>query len=199
MRLASGGTATALELQQQYHEWLSKYAEREHDDPVTGKVLTEWGSLLEDLEADPMSTADRLDWVAKYRLLRGFAERGVDWSDAKMRALDLQYHDVDPSRSLYQRLVGRNQVRRLFTAEEIEAATEEAPETTRAWFRGQCVRKFAGDLAAANWDSLVFDTGGEFMKRVPMMEPLRGTKELVGDLVAEADDAIDLLAALGGA
>ncbi len=199
LRLATGGTATALELQQQYHEWLSKYSERQQDDPVTRMVLAEWGSLLDDLETDPLSTADRLDWVAKYRLLLGFSERGVSWSDAKMRAFDLQYHDVDPARSLYQRLVRRDQVRRLFTAEEIEEATEEAPETTRAWFRGQCVRKFAGELTAANWDSLIFDTGHEFMKRVPMMEPLRGTKELVGDLVAEADDAIDLLAALGGA
>lgn len=198
LRLATGGTATALELQRQYHEWLAKYAERERDDPITLQVLAEWGTLLDDLETEPLRAADRLDWLAKYRLLLGFADRGVSWDDAKMRVIDLQYHDVDPSRSLYRRLTDRSEMRRLFTDAEVESATSEAPETTRAWFRGQCVRKYSDQLMAANWDSLVFDTGEELMKRVPMMEPLRGTKDLVGDLIAEADDAVGLLAALGG-
>jgi proteasome accessory factor A len=46
---------------------------------------------------------------------------------------------------------------------------------------------------AANWDSVVFDIGEPTLKRVPMMEPLKGTKEIVGDLLNSVESAADLL------
>lgn len=197
LRMADGSTATALELQQQYWEWLSKYAESETDG--SEHLLSEWENVLRDLESDVLLTADRLDWAAKYRLLLGYQDRGVSWDDPKMRLLDLQYHDVNPERSLYRRLVDRGSMRRLFTDDEVENAVRQAPEDTRAWFRGQCVTRYSDALVAANWDSLVFDTGDKFMHRVPMMEPLRGTKAIIGDLVGGAETAADLLAVLGDA
>jgi len=59
------------------------------------------------------------------------------------------------------------------------------------------VSKYGDSLVAANWDSLVFDSGEDTLKRVPMMEPLRGTKELVSGLLDSSDDAASLLRALG--
>jgi proteasome accessory factor A len=44
----------------------------------------------------------------------------------------------------------------------------------------------------------VFDVGEDSLKRVPMMEPLRGSKDLVGDLLAESDTPAALIRALGG-
>jgi proteasome accessory factor A len=72
------------------------------------------------------------------------------------------------------------------------------PSRTRAYFRGRCVTEFPGSLVAANWDSLVFDIGETHLKRVPMMEPLRGDAALVGDLLDQAVDAADLLRRLEG-
>jgi proteasome accessory factor A len=60
------------------------------------------------------------------------------------------------------------------------------------------VSDFAGSLVAANWDSLVFDIGEAHLKRVPMMEPLRGDASLVGELLDNAEDAADLLRRLEG-
>lgn len=197
LKLADGTTATALELQWQYNEWLTKYAEQlgtEHD-----HVLAEWASILDDLERDPLSTADRLDWSAKFRLLDAMRERdSLTWSDAKLRALDLQFHDIDPERGIYHRLARRGALRRLFTDEEVDAATRRPPEETRAYFRGECVSRYPGALVAANWDSLVFDTGEGSLKRVPMMEPLRGGKDRVEELLESSPNAAGLLAALGG-
>jgi proteasome accessory factor A len=162
-------------------------------------VLNEWESVLTDLERDPLSTADRLDWAAKYRLLTAMRERdGLSWTDPKLKALGLQFHDLDPERGIYHRLVRRGAVRRMFTEEEIEAATREPPEETRAYFRGQCVARYADSLVAANWDSLVFDTGESSLTRVPMMEPLRGGKDRVAGLLDSSPTAAGLLAALGG-
>jgi proteasome accessory factor A len=194
IELDGGGTATALELQGRYLEWLSKYVEKEMDDPVWDQVIAEWERTLQRLETDPDSLADTLDWVAKKRLLEGYVERdGLQWTNNKLRALDLQYHDVDPTRGLYSRLAARGSMRRLFTDEQIADAATNPPQRTRAYFRGRCVSEFAGSLVAANWDSLVFDIGEAHLKRVPMMEPLRGGASLVGELLDEAEDAADLL------
>jgi proteasome accessory factor A len=182
-----------------YLEWLAKYAESELDAPVWRQVLDLWQSTLEDLERDPGSCADRLDWVAKKQIIDGFQERdGLEAHDPKLRALDLQYHDIDPSHSLYHRLLGRGRIQRLFEDSEVDSASLDPPESTRAYFRGRCVSAFPHDLVAANWDSLVFETGEPHLRRIPMMEPLRGTREIVGSLLDDVEDAAELIEALGG-
>ncbi|HJR91210.1 MAG TPA: depupylase/deamidase Dop [Acidimicrobiia bacterium] len=196
--LDGGGSATALELQWRYLEWLTKYVEKELDEPVWNRVLTEWEGVLADLEEDPALLADRLDWAAKRRLFERYVDRdGISWSDNKLRALDLQYHDVDPERGLYHRLAARGDMRRLFSAEELAAAESTPPERTRAYFRGRCVTDFPDSLVAANWDSLVFDLGEAHLRRVPMMEPLRGSRDLVGPLLDRVDSASQLIQLLG--
>jgi proteasome accessory factor A len=199
LELDGGGSATALEMQWRYHEWMSKYAEKELDEPVWGEVLTEWERVLTGLEQDPMSLADTLDWVAKLRLLEGYRSRdGQELDSPRARALDLQYHDIDPEKGLYNRLAARGSMRRLFTDDELDEATVQPPTNTRAFFRGRCVSQFSGALVAANWDSLVFDIGEPHLKRVPMMEPLRGTKEMVDQVLQDAETAAELLELIGG-
>jgi proteasome accessory factor A len=194
LELDGGGSATALELQSRYLEWLTKYVEKELDDPVWDEVIGEWERTLDLLATKPEALADTLDWVAKRRLLEGYVNRdGLQWTNSKLRAFDLQYHDVDPGKGLYNRLADRGSMRRMFTDEEIDEASESPPTRTRAYFRGRCVSDFAGSLVAANWDSLVFDVGESHLKRVPMMEPLRGDAALVADLLDNAEDAADLL------
>ena len=197
LMLADRGTITALELQRQYFEWLSKYAEKEFPADVWAEVLTEWGAVLDDLEADPRRVADRLDWAAKLRLLRGFQERdGLEWDDPKLAMIALQYHDTDPEKGLAYRLERKGALRRLFTDDEVERASVEPPTETRAYFRGRCVAQYPDSLVAANWDSMVFDTGESSLKRVPMMEPLKGTEEVVGAILDSSPNVADLIEAL---
>ena len=199
LQLLEGDTATARELQWQYFEWCKKYAESA-DLPATYEgVIDEWESILTGLEIGPAAVADRLDWAAKYQLLEGFVKRdGLDWEDSKLRLLSLQYHDIDPDKGLYYRLARSGRVRRLFTDEQVEDAIRTPPAETRAYFRGQCVTRYGDQLVAANWDSLVFDVGEDTLKRVPMMEPLRGTKDRVAGLLDSSPDAATLVKALGG-
>jgi proteasome accessory factor A len=199
LELDGGGTATALELQGRFLEWLSKYVEKELDDPVWTRLVEEWERTLTALESDVSSLSDTLDWVAKKQVFDRFVARdGVEWDSAKLRAFDLQYHDVSPEKGLYNRMAASGRFRRLFTDEEILAATSYPPERTRAYFRGRCVDLFRDSVVAANWDSLVFDIGESHLKRVPMMEPLRGAADIVGSILEESEDAADLLQRLGG-
>ena len=140
-----------------------------------------------------MSLARQLDWVAKYRLIQGLADRhGLPPDDARLAALDLQYHDLRPERSVAAR-VG---LETLVSAKEAQAAISEPPADTRAYFRGQCLKRWAPNIVAANWDSIVFDVGDEPLRRVPMMEPARGTADHVDDLLADCHTAAELLTRL---
>jgi proteasome accessory factor A len=197
--LADGSSASALEIQWRYLEWVERFAADADLGAVAHRALALWEDVLSTLERDPLEAADRLDWAAKLHLLLSYQDRdGLSWEDPKMRLLDLQYHDVDPERGLYHRLVRSGRMRRLFTDEEVTRAAASPPERTRAYFRGRCVDRFRAAIVAANWDSLVFDVGEDALKRVPMMEPLRGSRELVGPLLDVAATAADLVKALGG-
>ena len=157
-------------------------------------VLDRWESVLAGLETDPASLADQLDWVAKLRLIEGYRERhGCDWDDERLAALDLQYHDLRPERSLFARLT----TERLVAEADVVTAVSEAPRDTRAWFRGACLTRWPDAVVSANWDSLVFDLGTDPLRRVPMMDPLRGTADHVEDLLRQSADAADLIERLG--
>jgi len=149
------------------------------------------------LEDDPSTLHAELDWVAKQRLLLAYRDRdGLEWNDPKLRAIDLQYHDVRRDRGLYYRLEASGKVERLTTDAEVDAAIDDPPEDTRAYFRGRCISRYPDAIAAASWDSLIIDTGADALQRIPMREPLRGTKEHVEGLLERAEDAAALVALL---
>ncbi len=200
LTLRDGRKMTAVQLQMEYLEQSRKYVEDRFGadaDAQTRDVLDRWESVLTRLEEDPMRCAGELDWVAKLRLLEGYRERdGLDWGSPRLQLVDLQYTDVRPERGLYHRLVARGSMQTLLTADEIDRAMVTPPEQTRAYFRGECLRRYPGEVAAASWDSVIFDVGQESLVRVPMLEPLRGTKAHVGALLDRCEDAATLVAEL---
>ena len=197
--LVDGRKMTALQLQWEYLELARKYVDREDDTPENREVLERWESVLRGLEYDPRTLSAQLDWVAKLRLLEGYRERdGLAWSDAKLRAIDLQYHDVRRDRGLYHRLAHAGKVERITTDEEVQRAIMEPPDDTRAFFRGRCIAKYPDAIAAASWDSLILDTGRDALQRIPMREPLRGTRAHVEELLDACEDAAALVDRLTG-
>src|SRR4029077_4627826 len=111
IRLADGRRLTAIQMQWEYLERARKHVEQEDTTADNLEVLERWEAVLTGLEDDPLQLSRELDWVAKYRLLEGYRERdGLEWSDAKLRLIDLQYHDVRRDKGLYHRLVATGQV-----------------------------------------------------------------------------------------
>ena len=199
MSLVDGRRMTALQLQWEYLELARKYVDREDDTPENREVVERWETVLRGLENDPRTLSAQLDWVAKLRLLEGYRERdGLAWSDAKLRAIDLQYHDVRRDRGLYHRLAHAGKVERITTDEEVQHAIMEPPDDTRAFFRGRCIAKYPDAIAAASWDSLILDTGRDALQRIPMREPLRGTRAHVEELLDACEDAAALVDRLTG-
>jgi proteasome accessory factor PafA2 len=202
LRLTDGRQLTAVQLQMAYLEQAKKYVEDRLGadvDAQTADVLTRWESVLDRLESDPMQLAGELDWVAKLSLLEGYRQReGLDWDAPKLHLVDLQYADVRPDKGLYNRLVARGRMELLLSEDEVLRAVDAPPEDTRAYFRGRCLEKYPTAVAAASWDSVIFDVGRESLQRVPTLEPLRGTKAHVGRLLDGCDTALDLVETLAG-
>ncbi len=194
LEMVDGSTATALEIQWDLLDHARKYAVSHGVQDIGGEVadmvLERWEQVLTLLETDPTSLADQLDWVAKKRLLEGLAERhSLNPTDDRLRALDIQYHDLRPHKSVAAR-VG---LQTLVTSEQAQAAMVYPPYDTRAYFRGQCLMRWANNIVSANWDSLVFDLGDDFLRRVPLAEPSRGTAAHVDDLFENCESASELL------
>ncbi len=196
--LDSGKTYTALNLQEILCERAEKYADRfglESVGEEDGKlILSRWREALEGLRQDPSTMSHVIDWVAKKRIVDGIAERyDLRANDPRLKAIDLQYHDMRTEKCLALRAG----LETMTNPEDVLRATTTPPETTRAYFRGMCLQKWPADVVAANWDSVVFDIGRDPLRRVPMMEPLRGTRELTERLFAQSSTPAELVAALG--
>jgi proteasome accessory factor A len=197
LRLSRGSSMTALQIQQHFLERALSWVGSDPD-PQTLEILRLWEFVVTTLAGDPMNCGGVLDWVAKLRLLEGYRSRdGLDWNSPALQLIDLQYSDIRRDKGLARRLEERGRLARLFTDEEVEHAQTHPPESTRAFFRGECVRRFPDQVAAASWDSLVFDLPGhEQLIRVPTLDPLRGTRALVGHLLDSDPTAEQLLEAL---
>ena len=202
--LRSGRKLTAVQLQMEYAEQARKYVEDRFGSDVDAGDRRRPRPL--GVGADPAGVGPDVA-VPRARLGRQAARSsratvdrdGLDWSSPRLQAIDLQYSDVRPDKGLYNRLSAAGRFERIVTDAEVERAVIEPPEDTRAYFRGRCLAKYPDEVAAASWDSVIFDLPGrESLQRVPTLEPLRGTKEHVGGLLDRCDTAAQLVAALTG-
>jgi len=201
--MRDGRKLTAIQVQMEYLELARKYTQERFGsdvDELTADVLDRWESALITLADDPIRLAGQLDWVTKLQLMDGYRTRdGIGWSHPRLQLVDLQYSDVRADRGLYNKLVAAGRMERLLDERDVRRAVTNPPEDTRAYFRGRCLRQYPDAIAAASWDSVIFDIPGrESLQRVPTLEPLRGTKAHVGDLLDRCETAAELVTALTG-
>ncbi|MFJ4207661.1 depupylase/deamidase Dop [Paenarthrobacter sp. NPDC089675] len=206
VRLLDGRQVTALDLQWMYFEAAAKLAQETGvADSVAGDghthgVLSQWEATLTALGNDPSSAASSVEWVAKKSILEGYRNRdGLEWNDARLGLVDLQWSDIRPEKGLYYRLLSKDRMKRIVDDADIARAVGEPPSDTRAYFRGRCVSSFGKDVVGASWDSVIFDVPGlGKLQRVPTREPLRGTRALTGGLFDRHREAGPFLAELLG-
>jgi proteasome accessory factor A len=194
VEMQSGRRRTAIQVQRDYLEMAQRYVAKREVTAEVKELIVEWERVLDSLERDPMELRGEIDWIIKRALIEGFMERkGVDWGSPQVQMLDLQYHDLRPDRGLYYVLERQGRVKRVVTDEEIERAILHPPEDTRAYFRGGCLRRYGAQVFGVNWDSISFGIGDEPIKRVMMVEPLKGSKQHVEELFNSSPTAAELV------
>jgi proteasome accessory factor A len=195
IRLKDGRSISAVDVQREYLGLARRYyRERQAPEPWMTDVLTRWEDALDRLAEDPMQLGRELDWVIKHQLIENYiAKHSLSWDDSRVQMIDLQYHDVRPGKGLYYKLEEADAVDRIVTEDEISKAIYDPPKDTRAYFRGMCLQRYADEIVSASWDSVIFDLKEGPLKKIFMLEPLRGTEAHVRQLLTESPTAADLL------
>jgi proteasome accessory factor A len=139
VRMADGRTITAVELQREYLALAQAY---KGDGDQTDWILVEWESILDGLESDPMALDDRIDWVAKRKIVESYmAEENVDWNADALHSVDLEYHNIDPDSSLFHAYQAMGKTRRVLSDVDIVTAMTDPPQNTRAKGRSRLVEQ----------------------------------------------------------
>jgi proteasome accessory factor A len=197
LALDNGKKMTAVQLQAEYLEAALRYAATRDIDPIVQDVIEKWQYVIEKLAGDPMDLHREIDWISKKKMIETFMDRKeLDWQDHQVGMLDLQYHDTRPEKGLYFMLERQGRVERIVTDEEIAAAVYNPPKDTRAYFRGECLRRYPAEVFGVNWDSISFGVEDQPVKRIMMSEPLKGTAAHVEDLLDSSSTAADLVSKL---
>ena len=195
LRLNDGSTITALEVQWEILNSASSYVSKGGGEFAGGVIANEiiktWEHVLTGLENNPESLRSEIDWIAKRLLVESFADRhNLSIFDPKVRLLALQYHDVRQEKRISE-IIG---LKKLITNSEVNYGIDNPPQETRAYFRGVCLQKWPESIVSANWDSLVFRLEGDYLKRIPILDPSEGSLAKVRSLLERATSPDELIA-----
>jgi proteasome accessory factor A len=166
--LTDGNEADAVELLAQFRtRAAARFAGR---DAETDAVLALWLRVEQGLAGTMETLVGLIDWVTKRHLLEAFRQsEGLPWDDPWLEAQDLEYHQVDPDRSLGLAAADLNGP----WGDNLDdpKALVSPPPGTRAARRAGLMRQLAenGKVAVVNWH-YVAEEGQE---PVPMLDPYR--------------------------
>ncbi len=165
IELVNGVHMSAVDLQREYLKLAQVYrGESKQND----WILDNWESVLNGLESDPMSMGDRIDWVAKRYILEQYmTEEGLDWGDDALHSVDLEYHNINPSKSLFYAYQEMGKTLRIVSDLDITMAMTDPPQNTRAKGRGMLVEKV---LAKKNPRFYIFEWSGAALDRESFLD-----------------------------
>src|ERR1700675_3256766 len=102
VRLANGRELSAIDIQAEYLNRALAFAKRPGLPPLEQKALEMWEHVMSHLEQDPLKLTTEVDWVIKHNLIESYRTRGaLPLTHPRVSLVDLAYHDVTRSRSLY--------------------------------------------------------------------------------------------------
>ena len=185
------GSMTALAIQRAFLDAISPAVTRV-ENAQAHRALALWRQVLDALEQwrhdGSGPAAQMVEWVAKYELCEGLRRRsGTGWDDPRLAALDIQWADLRPGRSVVDRLDAAGRIHRLASEAEIQRAADTPPEGTRAAIRGTAIRRHP-QIVGASWTCLLLDVPG-----APELARLR----LPDDVVVGPDETATILEEIG--
>lgn len=184
IRLISGREMTALDIQSQYLEKAQKYDVEHGFNEMEQKALKMWQYSLEGIEKDPLSLDRECDWVIKHKVVEAFmARENLSLSDPKVSLLDLQYHDISRERGIFYRMQNKGLVERICSDEEIEVAMDNAPTTTRAFLRGEFIKKAKEKHRDFTVDWVHLKVNDQAQRTVLLKDPFCAQDERVQKLI----------------
>src|SRR5690606_26881533 len=142
--LVGGRKLTAVQVQTEFLERVSTFAESRglHRVEPYRRVLELWERTLKAIASQDLSLVEtEIEWVMKLRMMQRYAEaHDLPMSHPRLQQLDLAWHDIHPTRGLYNILARRGQAATVTAPGQVQRARHTPPQTTRAKLRGDFVR-----------------------------------------------------------
>jgi len=184
VRLANGREASALEIQSEYLTRALRYAESHDMQPQEKQALQMWEHVMTGLENDPLSLGREIDWVTKYNLVEAYRERDdLTLAHPRLALIDLQFHDINRSRSVFYKLQRRDLVERIVTDRAIAEAAEIPPQTTRARLRGEFIKRAKERKRDYTVDWVHLKLNDQAQRTVLCKDPFKSHDERVEKLI----------------
>src|SRR6266496_2746922 len=165
--LGDGKMADALELLERYRQKVKQLFRGR--DAETDALLKLWEQVQQALATDPTSLVGIVDWVSKEYLLRKFCEReGIEWGDPWLEAQDLEYHQIDPDRSLGLALANGDG---LWSPSRLAQARFDPPANSRAHARSRLMREIMDKETSyfLDWEAVEVPN----QKRTRLLDPFQ--------------------------
>jgi proteasome accessory factor A len=185
VRLATGREMSALDIQREYLDRALKFADTVGLPALEQRALEMWEHCVSTIENDPLKLDREVDWVIKYKLLEAYrARHELPLGHARLQLVDLQYHDVDRSRGLFYKLQDKGLVERMCSDDDIEAALEIPPQTTRARLRGEFIKRAKERKRDYTVDWVHLKLNDQAQRTVLCKDPFKSRDERVEKLIA---------------
>jgi proteasome accessory factor A len=185
VRLSTGRELSAVEMQAEYLERALRFASRHELNPLEQRALEMWEHVMTHLESDPLKLSREVDWVIKYHLIEAYRERhDLPLTSPRVALLDLSYHDVTRSRSLYYLMEKRGQVERVTDDDAIARAIEVPPQTTRARLRGAFISRAKERKRDYTVDWVHLKVNDQAQRTVLCKDPFKSHDDRVERLIA---------------
>jgi proteasome accessory factor A len=191
VRLAEGGRATAIEIQERILEHALRHREKHGFEtvPRADEILSLWQDTLSKFAAGELDAlVGRVDWILKLRILeRALEQRGdLDWKSPELKYLDQIFGSLDPEEGLFWPHVRSGLVEAWVSEEEIDHFVNEPPNDTRAWTRAMVLRRFEKDeIERVDWDHIKLRVNKDGQQRsfeLRLDDPLGFTREATASL-----------------
>ncbi|MEP6852737.1 MAG: Pup--protein ligase [bacterium] len=185
LRLASGRSASALEIQRDYLHRAQEFAGRAGVSAADQRVLELWDRTLRAVETSDLGLIDReIDWATKLTLIERYqAKHDLSLSSPRVAQLDLTYHDIRRGRGLYYLLQERGAVARAVRDLEVFEAKSVPPQSTRAKLRGDFIRRAQDRRRDFTVDWVHLKLNDQAQRTVLCKDPFRSVDDRVEKLI----------------
>jgi proteasome accessory factor A len=165
--LADGKLADAIELLAMYHAKAKELFKGR--DAETDSLLDLWARVMRGLPSNLNSMVGILDWVTKEYLLREFCRsEGLEWGNPWLESQDLEFHHIDPDRSLGLALAHRDG---FWEPDGMPEAMSKPPCDSRAHARSRLMREIQGKESSyfLDWEAVEVPN----QKRTRLLNPFQ--------------------------
>jgi len=165
--LGDGKLADAIELLAMYHAKAKELFKGR--DAETDSLLDLWAKVMRGLSSNLNSMVGILDWVTKEYLLREFCRsEGLEWGNPWLESQDLEFHHIDPDRSLGLALAHRDG---FWEPDGMPEAMSKPPCDSRAHARSRLMRELQGKESSyfLDWEAVEVPN----QKRTRLLNPFQ--------------------------